>query len=150
MVNNIIVLQMILKGLPFLNKWGKHIHSGDSIKMFSLEVKWQTSSSKVKILLIFSFFTSTARSMATISFSLKDLAFQNHATKYWLYSGISPLSDIILVNNSISTTPKLKTSIFVVFLPITGENQQTLVISKNTIFFQQNIQCSLTKWGMKG
>ncbi|WVZ06566.1 hypothetical protein V8G54_019912 [Vigna mungo] len=64
--------------------------------------------------------TSRALSIAAISFFLSDLICQNHAAKYWLSSGLSSSSAINPVNSSISTTPKLKTSAFVVIFPVTA------------------------------
>nr|GMD88033.1 hypothetical protein Iba_chr14cCG3140 [Ipomoea batatas] len=67
---------------------------------------------------------SSVGSIAAMSLSLLDFTFQNQVTRYWLSSGLSSSIAIIPVISSISTTPKLKTSAFVVILPVTASNHQ--------------------------
>uniref|UniRef100_A0A803R9K0 Uncharacterized protein n=1 Tax=Cannabis sativa TaxID=3483 RepID=A0A803R9K0_CANSA len=85
----------------------------------SLAVQCPANSAMMAMLSNASSFISSAGSIASISLSLFDFMCQNHAAKYCFSSGLSSSSAIIPVNSSISTTPKLKTSAFVVIFPVT-------------------------------
>nr|GMC70960.1 hypothetical protein Iba_scaffold33555CG0010 [Ipomoea batatas]GMD92057.1 hypothetical protein Iba_chr14eCG5430 [Ipomoea batatas] len=75
---------------------------------------------------------SSVGSIAAMSLSLLDFTFQNQVTRYWLSSGLSSSIAIIPVISSITTTPKLKTSAFVVILPVTASNHIDIGTAKKT------------------